>query len=72
MGRGGLLQEGRPGQRPGVAIPGQMCMSLQAMKSAHELVVVGLARMVQEQPAAWLAGMDQHKYALAKICTKYA
>ena len=32
----------------GVAIPGQMRVSLQAMKSAHK---PGLARMVQEQPA---------------------
>ena len=35
----------------GVAIPGQMRVSLQAMKSAHKPVVIGLARMVQEQPA---------------------
>ena len=38
-------------------------MSLRAMKSAHKPVVVGLARIVKEQPATGLAGMDQHKYA---------
>ena len=38
-------------------------MSLRAMKSAHEPVVVGLARMVQEQPVTGLAGMDPQKYA---------
>ena len=38
-------------------------MSLRAIKSAHEAVVVGLAGMVQEQPATGLAGMD-----LAEIC----
>ena len=54
---------GRPGRRPGVAIPGQMLMSLGAMESAHEPVVLGLARIVQEQQATGLAGMDQHKYA---------
>ena len=59
--RGGAA--GRPGRRPGVAIPGQMRMSLRAMKSAQEPVAVGLARIVQEQPATGLAGMDPHKYA---------
>ena len=34
-------------------------MSLRAIKSAHEPVVVGLAGMVQEQPAIGPAGMDQ-------------
>ena len=38
-------------------------MSLWAIKSAHKPVVVGLAGMVQEQPATGLAGM----YA-AEIC----
>ena len=33
-------------------------MSLQAMKGVHKPVVVGLAGMVQEQPATRLAGMD--------------
>ena len=54
---------GRPGRRPVVAIPGQLLMSLRAMKSAQEPVAVGLARIVQEQLATGLAGMDQHKYA---------
>ena len=52
------------GQRSlGVAIPRPIRMSLQAMKSAHEPVVVGLAGMIQEQPATGLAGID-----LADIC----
>ena len=51
---------GRVGQQPGGAgrwavlggaIPGRICMSLRAIKSANEPVVVGLAGMVQEQPA---------------------
>ena len=33
------------------------------MKSAHEIVVAGLAGMVDEQPATGLAGMDP-----AEIC----
>ena len=48
----------RPGRRPGVAKPGRIRMSLRAMKSVHEPVVVGLAGMVQEQPATRLAVMD--------------
>ena len=55
------------GRRPGVAIPGRISMSLQAIKSVHEPVVVGLAGMVQVQPATGLAGMD-----LAEICKEYA
>ena len=59
---------GQSGQRPGVAIPGQISMSLpvQSIKSAHALqpAVVGLAG---EQPATGLAGLDQ-----AVICVKYA
>ena len=47
-GWGKLLPAGRPGRCPRVSILGQMLMSLQAMKSAHDPVVVGLARMVQE------------------------
>ena len=47
----------RPGRRPGVAKPGRIRMSLRAMKSVHEPVVVGLAGMVQEQPATRLAGI---------------
>ena len=60
-GRGGrwLGGAGRPGRRPGVAIPGRMRMSLRAMKSAQ----VGLPRIVQEQPATGLARIDPHKYA---------
>ena len=54
---------GRSGLRPWVAIPGQMRMSLRAMKSAQEPVAVGVARIVQEQKATRLAGMDPHKYA---------
>ena len=57
---------GQPGRRPGEAIPGHMHMSLGAvetLESAHEPVVLGLARIVQEQPATGLAGMDKHKYA---------
>ena len=49
---------GRPARRPRVAKPGRIRMSLRAMKSVHEPVVVGLAGMVQEQPATRLAGMD--------------
>ena len=37
-----------PGQRAGVDKPGRIHMSLQAMKSVHEPVVVELAGMVQE------------------------
>ena len=47
----------RPGRRIGVAKPGRIRMNLRAMKSVHELVVVGLG-MIQEQPATRLAGMD--------------
>ena len=54
---------GRAGRRPGVAVPGRIRMSLRAMKHAHELVVVGLAGMVQERPGTGLAGMDP-----AEIC----
>ena len=54
---------GRAGRRPGVAIPGRIRMSLRAMKSAHEPVVVGLAGIVQERPGTGLAGMD-----LSEIC----
>ena len=71
----------RPGRRPGVAKPGQISMSLLAMKSIHEPVVVGLAGMVQEQPATRLAGMDQAEIYInmqriccymKKLCLKYA
>ena len=48
-----------PGGTQGVAIPRRIFMSLRAIKSAHEPVVVGLAGMVQEQPAIGPAGMDQ-------------
>ena len=41
---------GRSGRRPGFAIPARTRMSLPAITSAHEPVVVGLAGMVQEQP----------------------
>ena len=58
---------GRSGRCPGVAIPGRISMSLLAIMSAHEPVVVVLAGMVQEQPGIWLAGMD-----LAEICKEYA
>ena len=44
----------------------ELAMKLQAIKSAHESVVVGLAGMVQEQPGLGLAGMD-----LAEICKEY-
>ena len=54
---------GRPGRRPGVAVPWRIRMNLRAMKSAHEPVVVGLAGMVQERPGTGLAGMDP-----AEIC----
>ena len=56
-------------------------MSLQAIKSAHEPVVAGLAGKVQEQPETGLAGMDQAEICLnmqrissymSKICTKHA
>ena len=60
---GGRRAAGRPGRRSAVAIPERIRMSLRAMKSAHEPVVVGLARMVQEQPVTGLAGMDPQKYA---------
>ena len=43
---------------PGSPKPWRIRMSLRAMKSVHEPVVVGLAGMVQEQPATRLAGMD--------------
>ena len=33
---------GRPGRRPGVATPGQIRMSLRAMKSAQEPNAVGM------------------------------
>ena len=51
------------------------------MKSAHEPVVVGLAGMVQQQPATGLAGMHPAEVCInmqricdymSKICTKYA
>ena len=68
VGRAERRLAGLPGRRPGVAIPWQISMTLQAMKSIHDPVVVGLARIVHEQPATGLAGMD-----LAEICTdKYA
>ena len=54
---------GRAGRRSGVAVPGCIRMSLRAMKSAHEPVVVGLSGMVQERPGTGLAGMDP-----AEIC----
>ena len=56
-----------PGRRLGVAIPGQIRMSLRTMKNAHEPVVVGLAGMVQEQLATRLAGTDP-----AETCKKCA
>ena len=59
VGRAGLRAGpggGRPGRRPGVAKPGRIRISLRAMKSAYEPIVVGLAGMVQEQTATWLAG----------------
>ena len=61
----------RPGRRPGVAKPGRIRMSLRAMKSVHEPVVVGLAGMVQEQPATQLAGMDLAKIYInmQRICS---
>ena len=46
------------GAGQGSAKPWWTRMSLRAMKSVHEPVVVGLAGMVQEQPATRLAGMD--------------
>ena len=63
------LPAGLPWLRPWVAITWQIRMSLLAMKSAHEHVVVGLAGIVQEQPAKGLrlAGMDP-----VEICKKYA
>ena len=50
---------------------GRIRMSLRAIKSAHEPVVVGLAGMVQEQPATGLAGMDPAEVGLnmQKICS---
>ena len=51
------------------------------MKSLHESVVVGLAGMVQEQPATRLAGMDpaeiyinmqKNMQLCVKLCLKYA
>ena len=71
----------RAGRRPGVAIPGRIRMTLQAMKSVHKPVVVGLAGMVQEQPATRPAGMDPSEICINmqricsymnKICIKYA
>ena len=59
-------------------------MSLQAMKSEHEPIVVGLAGMVQEQPATGLAGIDLKEICItmqeifgkreqyAVMCKKYA
>ena len=61
-GGGAARAAGWPGRRPAVAIPGRILMSVRAMKSVHEPVVVGLAGMVQEQPATRPAEMD-----LAKI-----
>ena len=65
---------GRPGWRPGVAIPGRIRRSLRAIKSANEPVVAGLAGMVhwQEQPAATRqAGMDPAEICIDKerICS---
>ena len=61
-GRAGLLawlDGDRPGQRSWVAKPERISMSLRViMKSVHKPVVVGLAGMVQEQPATLLAGMN--------------
>ena len=54
-GRAGLLAclgGDRPGWRPGVAKPGRIRMSLRAMKSVHEPVVVGLAGMSPKPPEA--------------------
>ena len=48
-GRAGRRPAGRPGRHPWVAVPGRIRMSLPAMKSAHEPVVVGLVGMVQER-----------------------
>ena len=45
-------------------------MSLRAMKRVHEPVVVGLAGMVQEQPATLLAGMDQAEIYICQECAK--
>ena len=63
MGRGGGQAKAAPPGRHTRANAQSLRMSLRAMKSAHEPVVVGLARIVQEQPATSLAGIDQHKYA---------
>ena len=62
------------GPSPGVAIPWQICISLQAIKSEHKPVVLGLARMVQEQPWTVFAGMDLADTwkKFAEMCKKYA
>ena len=44
---------------------GRIRMSLRAIKSAHEPVVVGLAGMVQGQPGTGLAGMEARIRAAA-------
>ena len=62
-GRAGRRAGGPARAAPGVAVPGRIRMSLRAMKSSHEPVVVGLAGMVQERPGTGLAGMDP-----AEIC----
>ena len=62
-GAGGPVRAAPRGRHTRANIPGRICISLRAMKSAHEIVVAGLAGMVDEQPATGLAGMDP-----AEIC----